>query len=268
MSTTNDLRITISGTVAPPVEPYTKLILIRSENPKTERFATTDPIPLGTFQTSALHWASILQAKVNFTLEADSESPDEPARDSKGYMHLITFQAARDLNTAQLVAVQAHTPREMDELNGLMEFRILTPIPTTLSNYNGELIDALEIIQWKDGSITSFEYQRGPNGILTPKRMLPPLNDLEKLTLDQGHQNGDPSSNHMRDLNHWTTFTDQATLARALNTVMGQNIPQERRDRDARMYAILKPAAAAAAAARHQITETIVGNILNNTPQT
>ena len=86
MTTEQVETITIRAIVLPSVQRYDKLIHLRSLDTPMQGYASTEKALLGYSQTTTLHWASLLKASIDFTIEAEPHNPREPARDAKGYM--------------------------------------------------------------------------------------------------------------------------------------------------------------------------------------
>ena len=249
-------NITIRGTVMPPVHPHTGLILIRSGgNHPLDRYAASGPELQTNHQVTILHWASLLGAKIDFVLKPDPSMLEEPARDSKGHMQLVSFNRVKDLTTAQMVQKKAYTPDTLNELAGLMELRVLAKVPSSLSSGQPHLVDAVEIVQWTDDSVTSFEHHRAANGRLIPGRMLPPLKNLGELATDRKAPSDNSNENYLRSLADWTALVEHGHLLTVLSAIVAKNTPREREDHDPRLYALLRPASTVAAAAYNHLKQ-------------
>lgn len=254
MPTHNSPNVTIRGTVAPPVHAHPWTIIIRTGDPPTETYVLTNQALLGNMGVTALHWASLLQTPVDFTLTADEQDPSHPAKDNRGYASLLKAQPLKDLNTAQLVERRAYGPDDLEPLKGLMDFRTLSPIQHSLSKHSRQMIDALEVIRWGDGSITSIEYQRASNGKFTHIAMLPPLEDLEDLATPASEPSNDPTEEYLRNEHRWRLLSEHMIATTALSTAVASNTPSARNpSSDGRLAAILRPALAASAAARQKL---------------
>ena len=261
--------ITLRGTLIPPVYPYNKVVYIRTECVRYHETVTNKAL-LSNYQIIELHWASLLEAQVDFTFEADPENPGQPARDTTGYLQLLGFQRVRDLNTAQLVEQKKLSPDELQQFKGLMQLQVLTSVPNILSNDSRNLINTQEIIMWADGSVTSIEYSKQSNGALDKGQMLSPLPDLEDL-VPQGHDTTEdglsPTEQHLRRIDHRNRIADFANLSKALANIRAHHSTGQHRGYEHRLNALLQPASAAANAAKNRLQEDLKNNILADGPR-
>ena len=182
-TTPNNQTVILRGTVVPPVLAYTQnlQLIVQAQEEERETLATSRDHPLGAARTARLHWASLLETPIDFVFQADPGNPGQPAANRRGQLILLDFSEHRETKIAQQIDNIKRTPQDLDRFTGLMQFRVMTACPATLSRISGKHIDALETIQWNDDR--SVEYERDSNGALDKGRILPPLSGLESLIL-------------------------------------------------------------------------------------
>ena len=256
--------ITLTGHVLPPVRPHANIFLITTGNPPTQRRANASEMLLGSSQITELHWASLLDRTGEFTFKTDPANPDEPGRDQRGYCHLLAYKLSDTTNTAELVQLKGYGRKELDQLNGLMSFRTLARISPTLSRQSRQFRDALEIVQWGDGSITRFEYQRTSNGSMNAGTMLPPLGALEDILVERLDDDQDPretSLRHLRDWKHHYLYTVLLSAISELQTAAGT---ETRADQDPILKVLLEPAREAAATGHQAMKQSISDHMRQN----
>ena len=261
MGATGEAQVSLEGRVLPPVHPHSTLFLIRTDDPATERYADASDMLLGRSQQTELHWASLLATPATFTVEADPQEPDRPTFDKRGHMRLLDYNVSKDLNTAQLVEKNAYSHTGVGELAGLMVFRTFAPMGPSLSPHTRELTDALDIILWADGSVTSFEFQRSANGSLRAGAMWPPIGGLDQLALDNRGPANDPQEADLRQTGNWKLYYQHSALLGAIGELYPTSRPENRVDRDPRLHLLLQPSREAAAAARRLLKQQIAQHI-------
>ena len=170
-----DKIIGVSGTIERHTAGYGNTIIFHPDM-GDEMGVYVDANVVGPRDVANIYWAGILGTRCHIEVK----EPEEKRKQSyiQWEMASIEFRD-RSSNYAEKVSKLKEPFKVIDDLKGLMNFRVLVPVSGVLSETHRNLVYAREIIHWTDNSVTIIEYDRcSHSGALTHPRLLPPLENL------------------------------------------------------------------------------------------
>ena len=179
-----DRGVEMLGKADPGTRPGDTFTLVREDGEDVT--VRMDYTTFGDISRRKIHEAALLRMPLRVTVREDPERPGQPLEaENGGQLELTWFEPATRSTMAELV--DAHPEREsmMGRLRLLMRFSVLERHPREFSRHTMRFVDAHEIIQWQDDSVTVIEHLKGMGGELEEQTFLPPLRSLAAL-MDRG----------------------------------------------------------------------------------